>query len=236
MGKVVLIGGGDIGKNGKYETKIIDKKIVEICNKKEPIMLFVGLASSYSDSYYDMIKKIYQDLGCKTTYLKRKNLINNPDIVDKKIEDADIIYIGGGDTIKLIEDVYEFQLDKKLRNAYQRGTILVGMSAGAILLSKEGFSDSYILRNESTHYKFLKGLNIIHISICPHFDLNSMKEEELKKNLNQRRKMVYALENKTALLIEDNQIDVIKTKEEHIYLCYNKDSKYQIEEYKKEVK
>ena len=65
MSKIVLIGGGNIGRgNTPYETKEIDEEIVKMTTKEHPNLLFVGLASSFSDSYYDNVKLIYRDLGC----------------------------------------------------------------------------------------------------------------------------------------------------------------------------
>ena len=75
MKKLVLIGGGDVGRgNTNYETELIDKEIVKMTNKETPNFLFIGLASSFSDSYYDTIKKVYQSFGCQTVYLKKKNI------------------------------------------------------------------------------------------------------------------------------------------------------------------
>ena len=156
MKKLVLIGGGDIGRgNTSYETKEIDEEIVKLTGIAKPNLLFIGLASSFSDSYYDTIKKIYRDLGCECAYLKKKNIINNPDIVKEKINKANIIYIGGGDTVKLINDIKEYKIDELLLEAYNRGCVLAGISAGAILLSNSGYSDSYILRGESNKYEFM---------------------------------------------------------------------------------
>ena len=108
MNKYILVGGGNVGRgNSLYETEIIDKEAVKLTGKDNPNLLFIGLASSFSDSYYDTIKKIYKDLGCNTAYLKKKNIINNPQIVIDKINNADIIYFCGGDSIKLVNDVKE---------------------------------------------------------------------------------------------------------------------------------
>ena len=203
MKKCILIGGGNIGKaNTPYETEKIDKEIVKLTEKINPTFLFIGLASSNSDSYYDTIKKIYQKLGCKKEYLKKSNLINNKDLVKDKIERADIIYIGGGDTIKLKESVEKYKLEELLKEAYQKGTVLVGMSAGAILLSNEGFSDSLILRNESDKNTFIKGLGFVNISICPHFQ-DPKKQKELKDS----NKKVIGIKNNEALKIIDDNIE-----------------------------
>ena len=230
MKNIVLIGGGNIGKDKDYETKDIDKKIVSLTKKDNPTLLFIGLASSYSDSYYDIIKKNYKSLGCETLYLKRKNLINNKDIVKEKFSKADIIYIGGGDTIKLLKDIKEFNLEEELKTSYERGTVLVGISAGAILLSKEGLTDSYILRGESTHYKFIKGLNFVNISICPHFEKDINKEIELKNYLKKSKRKVYSLNDNTAIIIKDNKLETKKILSNKIYLCYYQNNNYIKEE------
>ena len=216
MKRIVLIGGGDIGRgNTLYETKEIDEEIIKMTNKENPNFLFIGLASSYSDSYYDTIKKIYKDLGCNTSYLKKKNIINNPDITKNKILNADIIYIGGGDSIKLINEIKVYKIDSLLEEALNKGTVLAGISAGAILLSKEGFSDSLILRGESDKYSFLEGLNLVNINICPHYSLE--KSIQLKEQINNRE--IYCLENSTALKIEDDSITIIKANpNNNIYL------------------
>ncbi len=228
MKKLVLIGGGDVGRgNTSYETATIDKKIVELTNKANPNFLFIGLASSFSDSYYDTMKKIYKDLGCTCAYLKKKNILNNRDIVEKKISDADIIYFCGGDTIKLVNDLKEYDLVSLLKNAYDNGTILVGMSAGAIMLSKEGYSDSLKLRDEIDKYTFVEGLNFIDIVICPHYNNVIGKKEELKEDLKDTNKKVYSLDNGVALISIDNKINFIKSIDNACaYLSYESKNGY----------
>ena len=222
MKKLVLIGGGDVGRgNTSYETDAIDKKVVELTDKVNPNFLFIGLASSFSDSYYDTMKKIYKDLGCTCAYLKKKNILNNRDIVEKKISDADIIYFCGGDTIKLVNDLKEYDLVSLLKNAYDSGTVLVGMSAGAIMLSKEGYSDSLKLRDEADKYTFVEGLDFIDIAICPHYSNVIGKKEKLKEDLKGTDKKVYSLDNGTALISIDNNISFISSiNKSNAYLVY----------------
>lgn len=228
MGKCVLIGGGEVGR-GKtsYETGAIDREIVSMTEKTHPTFLFIGLASSYADSYYDTMKKIYRELGCECVYLKKNNLIHNPDLVKSKILQADIIYIGGGDTIKLLDSVFKYHLDELLREAYTSGTVMVGLSAGAILLSKEGFSDSRILRGEGEHYEFIKGLGLVDISICPHFHSSKEKDLEFQMELKQNNRHVYGLEDGTALKIVDSSISIIPSiPNRKVYYCTYQKNNY----------
>ena len=227
MKKLMLIGGGDTGRgNTSYNTKEIDEEIVKMTEKENPNFLFIGLASSHSDSYYDTMKKIFRDLGCTPVYLKKSNLVNNPDIVKQKINDADIIYICGGDTVKLLDHVKEYNLESLLKEAYNKGTVLAGMSAGAILLSNKGFSDSLIIREESDKYEFLNGLNFIDINFCPHYNTDPKKTSDLEEYLSKSNDEVYCLENCTALKIIDNEISIIKSdKNAKVYIVSNKEIK-----------
>lgn len=223
--KLMLIGGGEIGKGNKpYETKEIDEEIVKMTGLEKPKLLFIGLANSFADSYYDYVKNIYKNLGCETMYLKKKNVTKNPDIVKNKIETADIIYIGGGDTIKLMDTVKEYEIDSLLEDAVKRDCVIAGVSAGAILLSKSGFSDSYISRGEGEDYDFVDGLGFIDINICPHYHNDQKKQDDLEKCLKSKKIDVYGLENCTALKIVNKNFSVIKSKSDaNIYLCkYNK--------------
>ena len=223
MKKLMLIGGGDTGRGETlYNTQEIDEEVVKLTGKETPNFLFIGLASSHSDSYYDTMKKIYKELGCETVYLKKSNILNNPDIVKNKIENADIIYICGGDTVKLVTDVKEYGIDELLLEAYNNGTVLAGMSAGAILLSTKGFSDSLITRGESDKYEFVNGLSFINLNFCPHYNSDPKKTIDLEAYLSKHNEEVYCLENCTALEVLDGNINVIKSdKKAKVYIKTN---------------
>lgn len=212
MRKLILIGGGEVGRGRtSYQTAAIDQEAVKMTNKSNPNFLFIGLASSFSDSYYDTMKKIYKDLGCNCVYLKKKNILNNLDLAKSKINQADIIYICGGDTIKLLKDVKDYNIDILLKKACEEGKVLVGMSAGAILLANKGFSDSLIIRKESNEHVFLNGINLVNINICPHYKTSKQKDKELANYLLEFNEDCFCLEDCTALKIVDDIYEVIKS-------------------------
>lgn len=229
----MLIGGGDVGRGRtNYETGLIDLEVVKMTQKDNPNFLFVGLASNFSDSYYDTMKKIYQELGCTCSYLKKKNILNNPDIVKNKIKMADIIYFCGGDTIKLVNDLKEYGIDSLLKEAIEKGVVVAGMSAGAIMACYSGYSDALKLRDEKDSFSFVSGLNFLDIVICPHYEKNSEKDLELKEDLVGENMLVYALENGVALKVLDDDYQVITSiAGRKAYCCfYDQDGKYMVEE------
>lgn len=220
MAKFVLIGGGDVGRgNTSYETYNIDKRIVELTGKSNPNFLFCGLASSFSDSYFDTMKKIYKDLGCECIYLKKKNIINNPDIVKEKIKNADIIYFCGGDSVKLVNDLKEYGIDSLLREKIKTNCIIAGISAGAIMCSNDGYSDSLRMRGESDKYDFVNGLGFVDVSFCPHFVLDGDRARELVNDLDGISKDVFCVGDCAALLFKNDNMEIVKSKENsYVYL------------------
>lgn len=210
--KLMLIGGGDIGRsNTKYETKEIDEKIVKLSNKENPNFLFIGLASNFSDSYYKVIKDIYKNLGCKTGKISNKTL-THIEVVEEKIKNADIIYIGGGDTVKLVNILKENKIDKMLKEKLDTESVLVGISAGAISYLKSGLSDTEIINNISNNYVKVDGLGFIDYMFVPHFSSDSKKKKDLEKVLkNDKDSIALCTDNCAAIEIIDGHINVVKS-------------------------
>lgn len=77
----------------------------------------------------------------------------------------DLIFVGGGNTKSMLALWREWELDTILREAWQRGIVLAGVSAGSICWFEQGITDS--IPGPLTPLKclgFLAGSN------CPHFD------------------------------------------------------------------
>lgn len=210
--KLMLIGGGEIGRsNTKYETKEIDEEIVRMTDKDKPNFLFIGLASNFADSYYKVIKDIYKSLGCETGKISNKTL-THMEVVEQKINNADIIYIGGGDTVRLVSILKETGMDRMLEMAGNNGCVLAGISAGAIAFCKYGLSDVEIMNNISDNYVKVDGLGFLDYMFAPHFSSDIKKKKDLEKVLKENKNInAICVDNCAALKITDDKLEVIKS-------------------------
>jgi len=208
--KIVAIGGGENGRqvNGKvlpYETEKIDKEIIKLTNKKNPNFLFINHAMSSLDiqeSYYQTMKKIYGDkFGCNCMDLK-SNELDNSKIVNEKINWADIIYEGGGDTSYMIKLWKKTGFDKILYNAWNDGKVISGISAGAVCWFNSCNSD---LKND---FEIVNCLNWFNFFITPHCD-ELGRYESTKKQLKENNMIGLMLSNKSAIEIIDNKYKII---------------------------
>ena len=225
--KIVAIGGGHIGEsNYSYDMKEIDEEIVKLSNKENPNFLFIGLASSFADSYYKKLKDIYKDLGCITGKISNKTL-THMEVVEKKIKEADIIYIGGGDTYKLMSDVKKTGMDKMLDEALKRGCVMSGVSAGGIIWCKNGLSDYKILSNESDKFHLIDGLGYLDFTFVPHFSKNDNRKTDLKEIIKDKDVKVLGFDNCTAIVVEDKNVRYIRSQEDrNVYEVSYKNGKY----------
>lgn len=204
MGKLICIGGGEIPriKNGielPYETKEIDEEIVKISNKKNPKLLFIGTASSHSYDYYLVIKKIYENLGCTVSNLDL--LADNINITDvkKSILNTDIIYVGGGNTRFMLEKWRELGIDKLLIQAYNKGIVCSGLSAGSYCWFEY-------------NYDLIEGLGIINAINCVHYDQKDNEAKEKFYDVIKDKNMEgIALDNCVAIEFIDGKIKIIKS-------------------------
>lgn len=229
MKKIIAIGGGEIGRPGfPVETTEIDKEIINLTGKKNPKLLFIPTASSDSESYYETVKKHFGDtLGCETDvlYLIKNNLTKEE--IEKKVFSSDIIYVGGGNTLKMMKVWKKYGLDMILKEAYERGIVLSGLSAGSICWFKWGNSDSRKSVNPDAGMIKVSGLNLIKALHCPHYDFEEHRKPELKKMMSKTSGVSIAIDNCCAIQIIDDKYKVICSKETaNAYKVYWKANKF----------
>lgn len=216
MKHIVAIGGGEIGRPGHpVETTEIDKQIVSLSGKTNPKVLFVPTASTDSSVYCDVFNQHYRKrLGCDVSML---NLYGKPTstTVERAVAGADIIYVGGGNTLRMMTLWRRMGVDELLAKAYENGTVLCGLSAGAICWFKGGLSDSRSFSSGGKDWNYINvhGLNLEGLLICPHYDAEPQRPPALKKMLEGTRKIAVALDNCAAVEVRDDTFRVLSSKQ-----------------------
>ncbi len=214
MGKIVALGGGEIGRPGyPVETTAIDEEIIRLSGKSSPVLLFVPTATKDSQLYIDTFQRHFgESLGCKvdTLCLVRDNLRHWE--IRQKISSADIIYVGGGNTLRMMKLWRKIGLDKILLEAYEKGTVLSGLSAGAICWFKYGSSDSRKYKNPQASLIKVRGLNFINGLFCPHYDVELDRKPHLKTLMSKNPGIAIAVENCCAIEIIDDRYRILTSK------------------------
>ncbi|KUP08335.1 peptidase [Bacillus coahuilensis m2-6] len=159
--QIIAMGGG--GFSMEPDNLLLDQYILDQSEKDSPNVCFLATASGDSDGYIERFYNSFQTLNCEPTHLS----LFNPHVRDIEgfILEQDIIYVGGGNTKNLLALWREWGIDTYLRTAWENGTILAGLSAGAICWFEQGVTDSY-----GDGLECLTSLGFLTGSCCPHFD------------------------------------------------------------------
>jgi dipeptidase E len=212
---IVAIGGGEIRTRG---TAAIDREIIRLSQKKHPKLLFIPTASSDSERYWKHVREYFGDfLKCKTDVLfLMKERPPLPEI-RAKILSADVIYVGGGNTLLMMRVWRRRKVDKLLKAAYERGTVLSGISAGAICWFDSGHSDSMSFYHpRKWKYIEVQGLGLVPGIYCPHY--NSMtrgvpRRKDFRAMIRKTGGLGIAVENNCALAFVNGRLEnVLRSK------------------------
>lgn len=141
---IISIGGGELRER---TTLKIDEYIAGRAKARAGIRranaLFLPTASHDFMPYYNTFHKVYTGIfDIKTDValcvFKDADLAR----MREKFEKADMIYAGGGDTVFMIEQWKKTGLLSLIREAYERGVVICGLSAGAICWFSDMYTDS----------------------------------------------------------------------------------------------
>ena len=218
---IIAIGGGEIGRIKVYddghqeqkpiETMVIDKKIIELTGKTHPTMVFIGAASDDNPAYLTAVKNHFEDrLGVKVINL---NLTEKPNIdkIQETVNQADIIYIGGGNVTKLMETLNNTGADKILLDAYNHGIIMSGNSAGGCVWFEsydndedEDFDGTFDTLKTKPALGWAKGFFMPHWNKMPETGINkeSVSKDIIRKLLAKESKYGYGVDEGTAIMVQ----------------------------------
>lgn len=202
---VVAIGGGEIKNKTTLE---IDGYIADLAKaragERRANALFIGTASHDFMPYFNSFRKTYTSVyDIKADVLQTVFRQTEPARMREKLDKADAIYIGGGDTKFMIDSWRQSGVDVLIKEAYDRGVIIAGLSAGAICWFEEMYTDSEIISGEGNDYKVMPALGWFKGLACPHYNERQRDFDEI---LLREKRSALAIENDCAVVFENGEI------------------------------
>jgi dipeptidase E len=214
MGKIVAIGGGEIGRPGyPIETTKIDREIIISSGKEKPTLCFLPTASNDSELYIQTVMEHFgKRLGCTVTWIELLRKRHSYTELEERVLSSDIIYVGGGNTKTMLEAWQKASLDGILVKAFEKNIVLSGISAGAMCWFKYGSSDAIVSTASHAPFIGMPCLNLIGLSLCPHFDVEKYRRPGFQYLLRETDTNGIGLDNCAAIKIEDDRFEIITSK------------------------
>ena len=167
--QIIAIGGVPM----EPENALLVRYLLGQARRRNPSVCFIATASGDADANITRFYATFAAHRCKPTHLP---LFGRTPDVKALLPVQDIIYVGGGNTKSMLAVWREWGLRQLLRKAWISGTVLAGVSAGAICWFEAGVTDSWSGRlAELPCLRFLPGM------CCPHFDSEAERRPTLHR-------------------------------------------------------
>ena len=141
-------------------------------------VLFIPTAANVNEdkSYVLTDKNKLLSLGFHVTELDLSQ--KQPSEIRNVVRKSDIIYVAGGNTFYLLQEIRESGFDTMLKEFLGSGGIYIGSSAGSAVLCP---SIEYIRQMDdptlAPRLKSFTGLQLVDFLVLPHYDDESLREK-----------------------------------------------------------
>lgn len=202
--KVFLCGGG-----ADVQTVEANKRLNEVIDHSKPC-LYIPLAmeAEMYDRCYDWIRGELNDVDIPGIHMVR----SAEELAEKDFTDYSFLFIGGGNTFKLLRDIKVSGAFEKIKKYLEQGGVAFGGSAGAIIFGRD--LEACVLDDPNdVKLTDIDGYDVLDgISVLCHFGNRTVGKDEASRrfllDLSLRRKAV-ALPEEVTLFVNDDKVEVI---------------------------
>jgi dipeptidase E len=209
--KLVFYSGGFAEENTK-----IDQELIKLLKKKNPVITFIPSSSFDAEVEFKEFVKHYSKYKINRFIFFPVD-IPIQSIMETEVFKSDAIYLAGGNTFYFLNSLRKSKLLPKLKNFALNGGLLMGLSAGAIIMTKNimmaGHPEFDRDENE-VNIKNLSALNLVNFHFFPHFKNSKRYDEVLKKLTTDLKINIFACPDGSGIILKNNQMI-------HIGKCYH---------------
>ena len=196
-----ISGGGD-----EIQSKKIDTEFAKYIDGKK--LMYIPIAIDRDEvgfeACYDWITGLFSKFEYKID-APEIHMYLDPKAISEHIFEYDALYIGGGNTFKLLDFIYKNNLFEKIKEFFNNGNPVYGGSAGAIIL---GNSINTVSEENDSNYNFTKGFSILdEVSFICHY--NSDLDQKINSYVLKNKQDVIALPEDSGLIIKNGKIETI---------------------------
>ncbi len=171
-------------------------------------------ASAVNEEKTWLIENLVQTRDCGFKYLDIVDIAAvKPENWRPRLEKADIIFMGGGNTFHLMWHITQSGLAEILQRLLE-SKIYVGISAGSMVMGPRldiPYND-FLYPGETNEMGVKDGLSIVDFCLLPHLNseyFTNLRENKIAKCAEEIDIPTYAVDDNTAIKIEGDKLEVV---------------------------
>lgn len=190
--RIFAIGGHDFTR--KQGNEALRDFILGIPNSEAPRICLLPTASGDPTDQITAFRRFLGDSPCRPSHVSLFRLEDEPVALRDHLLRQHIIYVSGGSMLNLLAIWRTHALDSILVEAWRRGTVLCGQSAGAMCWFEAGISQS---KGSAAP---VSGLGVIPGSLCVHYHRDSERRKTFLSTVGTSVPPGYGVDDQVGLL------------------------------------
>jgi dipeptidase E len=189
--QIVAFGGG--GFSMESGNPLLDDYVLGLCRRERPRVCFLPSASGDADHYVVRFYRAFAAERCEASHISLFRREQGPEDLRAHLLAQDLIYVGGGSVVSMLGVWRAHGVDAVLREAWEAGVVLCGLSAGSLCWFEEAVSGFHGAPRR------VEGLGLLPFSNCVHYEPASERRLAYHRMLGEGMPPGYAAEDGAAL-------------------------------------
>jgi len=192
--QIVALGGG--GFSMERDGSLLDDYVLSLTDAARPRVCFLPTASGDADHY---VVRFYRRFSpsCDASHVSLFRRDQGTGAVEEDLAahllGQDVIYVGGGNVVSMLGAWRAHGLDEILRQAWRKGVVLCGPSAGSLCWFEEALSAFH------GDPRAVRGMGLLPYSNCVHYDAEPQRRAEYHSLIAGGMRAGFAVEDRVAL-------------------------------------
>ena len=195
-GQIVAMGGGGFMADPRSR---LDDFLLSLSPAPRPRVCYLPTPSADSDRGIAAFFEAFSRRDCEPSCVR---LFGVPDDPAGRLSDVDVVYVSGGNTANALAVWRLHGVDVALHEAWERGAVVGGPSAGANCWFECCVTDSFGPSLEPLH----DGLGLVSGSFCPHYDGEERRRPVYRELVDGGFPPGYAADDAAALHFVGNEL------------------------------
>ena len=162
--QIVAFGGG--GFSMESGNPLLDDYVLALARRRprRPRVCFLPSASGDADHYVVRFYRAFPAERCEASHISLFRREQGPEDLRAHLLSQDLIYVGGGSVLSLLGVWRAHGIDEILREAWEAGVVLCGLSAGSLCWFAEAVTGFHGAPRR------VEGLGLLPFSNCVHYE------------------------------------------------------------------
>jgi dipeptidase E len=183
----------------------VDEAFLELLSTDKPKIGYIPSCSDLDRKYFKEQKDWYKRFGIDDLFYFDLDKEFDQSKT-KELLSCDAIFLSGGDTIYFLKNIQAHGFVKILRQYVEDGGILIGVSAGSVLMTSNIEISTLDHNHDTKKLEDMSALDLVGFEFYPHLNRNrDIFLDEIKQYSKKSKSVIYACEDGAGIIVDGNK-------------------------------